>query len=69
MANKKSRFSKAIVTLVVLLNFAFSAAVLYIFFHTGAEPITLIGAWFSFTTVELWSLASIKKKKLGGNTE
>lgn len=24
----------------------------------------MIGAWFSFTTVELWSLSRIKKKKI-----
>ncbi|MDU5274376.1 MAG: hypothetical protein E6163_00485 [Peptoniphilus lacydonensis] len=28
------------------------------------EPSTLIGAWFSFTTVELWQLARIKKEKI-----
>lgn len=58
------KFSKAIVSLVILLNTAFSIAVLFIFYHIGTEPTTLIGAWFGFTTVELWALAGIKKKEI-----
>ena len=62
--NKKGRFSKFIVTLVILLNVVFTAAVLYIFLQVGSEPQVLIGAWFAFTTGELWMLSSIKKKKV-----
>lgn len=72
MSNKKNRFSKFIVTLVVVLNILFTVAVLYIFMMTGSEPITLIGAWFAFTTGELWMLSSIKKSKVkkdGENNE
>jgi len=58
------KFSKLIVTLVILLNVTFAVAVLYIFYRIGAEPTTLIGAWFGFTTVELWALAGIKKKEI-----
>ena len=58
------RFSKAIVSLVILLNAAFTVAVLYIFYRVGMEPTTLIGAWFGFTTVELWALAGIKKREI-----
>ena len=58
------KFSKAIVSLVILLNVAFAVAVLYIFYRVGAEPTTLIGAWFGFTTIELWALAGIKKKEI-----
>ncbi len=58
------KFSKAIVSLVILLNVTFAVAVLYIFYRVGAEPTTLIGAWFGFTTIELWALAGIKKKEL-----
>ena len=58
------KFSKAIVSLVILLNAAFTIAVLYIFYRIGAEPTTLIGAWFGFTTIELWALAGIKKKEI-----
>jgi hypothetical protein len=72
MSNKKNRFSKFIVTLVVVLNILFTAAVLYIFMRTGSEPMTLIGCWFTFTTGELWMLSSIKKSKVkkdGENNE
>ena len=60
----KGFFSKLIIILVILLNIAFTAVVLYIFYKTGNEPMVLIGAWFSFTTGELLMLASIKKKKI-----
>lgn len=60
---RKSIFSKIIVSLVIGLNVAFTAAVLIIFTKTMSEPSGLIIAWFSFTTVELWSLAGIKKTK------
>lgn len=68
---KKNRFSKFIVTLVILLNILFTAAVLYIFMQTGSEPVTLIGCWFAFTTGELWMLSSIKKSdvKAGSQTK
>lgn len=59
------RFSKFIVTLVIALNIIFAGVVLYIFYRTGKEPVALIGAWFSFTTVELWALAGIKKSERG----
>jgi hypothetical protein len=49
---------------VVLLNTIFTAAVLYVFLKIGSEPVTLIGAWFAFTTGELWMLSSIKKTKV-----
>ena len=58
------KFSKAIVSLVIILNAAFTVAALYIFYRIGAEPTTLIGAWFGFTTVELWALAGIKKREI-----
>ena len=58
------KFSKAIVLLVILLNAAFTVAVLFIFYKVGTEPTTLIGAWFGFTTVELWALAGIKKREI-----
>lgn len=61
---KKQRFSKAIVALVILMNIVFTAAVLYVFFKVGSEPTALVGAWFMFTTGELWMLSSIKKAKV-----
>lgn len=72
VSKKKNRFSKVIVTLVIILNILFTAAVLYVFLKTGSEPMTLIGCWFGFTTGELWMLSSIKKskvKKKGGNED
>lgn len=58
------KFSKAIVALVILLNAVFTIAVLFIFYRIGTEPTVLIGAWFGFTTVELWALAGIKKREI-----
>ncbi len=60
---KTSVFSKVIVSVVIGLNVLFTVAVLIIFLKTSCEPTGLIAAWFSFTTVELWSLAGIKKAK------
>jgi hypothetical protein len=58
------KFSKTIVSLVILLNASFTAAVLYIFYRIGVEPTALITTWFGFTTVELWALAGIKKREI-----
>lgn len=55
------KFSKKIVTLVIALNILFTIAILFVFLKTGNEPMTLVGAWFTFTTVELWSLSKIKR--------
>lgn len=63
------KFSKFIVSLVIIINILFTLAVLFIFYRTGSEPMALIGAWFAFTTVELWNLASIKKKEIGGGVD
>jgi hypothetical protein len=60
---KKNIFSKIVVTSVIILNVIFSSAVLWVFLRTATEPTSLVVAWFSFTTVELWSLAGIKKAK------
>ena len=62
---KESRFSKRIVSLIILLNVIFTVAVLYVFLSTnGSEPTTLIVSFFAFTTGELWLLAGIKKRKI-----
>ena len=68
---KKGVFSKGIIILIILANIIFTSAVLWVFLKTSVEPSTLIMSWFSFTTVELWSLASIKKvkEKNGGNDD
>ena len=61
---KKGSFSKLIVGFVIVANIAFTIAVLCVFLRTSSEPTALIGSWFAFTTVELWQLATIKKKKV-----
>lgn len=58
------KFSKIIVSLVILLNVLFTIGALYVFLKVGSEPMTLIGCWFAFTTGELWLLATIKKKEI-----
>jgi hypothetical protein len=58
------KFSKIIVTLVILLNVVFTGAVLYVFLQTGNEPSVLIGSFFGFTTGEMWLLATVKKAKV-----
>lgn len=55
------KFSKKIVTSIILLNILFTLGVFYVVMQGYTEPTGLIVAWFSFTTVELWSLASIKR--------
>lgn len=60
----KGKFSKLIISTVILLNILFTCAVLYVFLKTSAEPAALVVAWFGWTTGELWMLASIKKKKV-----
>lgn len=63
----KVKFSKIIVSLIIALNIAFTIAILIVFLKTGTEPSTLIATFFGFTTVELWSLAGIKKKEVISN--
>lgn len=59
----KSVYSKFIVSLVILLNILFTLSILYLFWLKGQEPRFLIGAWFTFTTGELWMLATIRNTK------
>lgn len=61
-------FSKFIVTAIVILNTFFTLGVLYVFLRVGSEPMTLIAAWFTFTTGELWLLAGLKKTKVKAET-
>ena len=62
--DKRGGFSKLIISLVVVMNIIFTVAVLYVFLKTSSEPVALVGAWFAFTTGELWMLSSIKKEKV-----
>lgn len=61
------KFSKIIVSLVIALNIIFTVTVLFIFYKVGTEPTALTGAWFGFTTIELWALAGIKKREIDRN--
>lgn len=61
---KKGIFSKIIVILVIALNVLFAKRVLDIFEVIGSEPTVLIGAFFAFTTGELWLLSRITRDKL-----
>ena len=63
---KKGQYSKVLVALVILLNVIFAGCVLAVFWHTGSEPAALVGAWFAFTTGELWLVAKIRRDKLKG---
>jgi hypothetical protein len=61
-------FSKKLVSLIIFMNVVFCIAVLVVFWHTSSEPSALVVAWFAFTGTELVSLASIKKKKIEGDS-
>lgn len=58
------KYSKVIVSLIIILNVMFAIGVLVVFWHTSSEPSVLVGAWFGFTTGELWLLSGIKKRKI-----
>lgn len=64
----KSRYSKRIVLLVILLNIAYASAALYILLKNGSESPTLTVSWFGFTTTELLAIAGIRVIK-AKNTE
>ena len=67
----ENKFSKKVVRWIITLNALFVVAVLFLYWHTGSEPATLIASWFAFTTGELWALAGIKKEetKKGGSDD
>lgn len=64
----KGLFSKIIIIAVIIGNILFTLKILDIFEKTGAEPATLIGAWFVFTTGELSILGMIKKNKVNSGS-
>jgi len=67
----ENKFSKKVVRWIITLNALFVVAVLFLYWHTGSEPATLIASWFAFTTGELWALAGIKKEETrqGGDSD
>ena len=60
----KKAYSKIIVSAIIIVNIIFTIGIMILFLKKGSEPVALIGAWFSFTTIELWNLAKIKRHKI-----
>ena len=60
----KKEYSKIIVSAIIVVNIIFTIGIMMLFLKKGSEPVALISAWFSFTTVELWNLAKIKRHKI-----
>lgn len=59
---RKGLFSKVIVCICLLLIVEYTAACLYMQYHTGTQPEPqLTIAFFGFVTAELWNLAKIKR--------
>ena len=56
--------SKVLVPMIVIANIVFTGIILVMFWYRGQEPMALIGAWFAFTTGELWAMAFIQKEKV-----
>lgn len=63
------KYSKIIVMLIVVMNALFATAILYVFLKTSSEPTVLVGAWFGWTTGELWALSKIKRNEAKGKGE
>ena len=57
------KYSKLIVLSIIIMNALFAVAVLWVFLKTSGEPTVLVGAWFAWTTGELWALSKIKLKE------
>lgn len=58
------KFASFVVLLVIGLNIWFTDKIITLIETTSFEPAVLIGAWFAWTTGELWMLKDIKKKKI-----
>ena len=57
------KYSKLIVASIIIMNALFASAILYVFLKTSSEPAVLVGAWFAWTTGELWALSKIKRSE------
>lgn len=60
----KPKFSKGLVTLMILMAISYTIAHLYIFFKVGEEPVTIAKLFFSFVTIELGYMAGLKVVEL-----
>lgn len=66
----KIKTSNKVLIAAIIAIILFTVVCLYIQYHTGTEvSSTLITLWFSFWTVEIVSLASIKVSKVFKNYE
>lgn len=63
------KYSKLIVMLIVIMNAVFAVSILYVFLKTSSEPTVLVGAWFAWTTGELWALSTIKCNEKKGKVK
>ena len=61
------KYSKLIVASIIAMNALFAIAILYVFLKTSSEPGVLVGAWFAWTTGELWALSKIKCNERKGD--
>ncbi|MBR5823714.1 MAG: hypothetical protein IKY67_06195 [Paludibacteraceae bacterium] len=57
-------FSKKIVVAVIALNVVFTAAALFVCWHTMQSIDALVVGFFTFTTGELWALSKIRRDEL-----
>jgi len=57
-------YSKILIIVIIALNVLYAIGTLLVFYKTGSEPTVLTTAFYGFTTVELWQLATIKKHKI-----
>lgn len=55
------KFSKFMVTFIILLVVTYTGLVLGLIYTNHAEPTVLTGCFFGFATGELWALATITK--------
>lgn len=67
--SKLFKFSNLVVVAVIIMNLWYTREVLESFRIVGSEPTVLTGAFFAFTTGELWMLKEIKKVKVTGEAK
>ena len=63
------KFSKIVISFILIFLFLFTFAVLYAFYKVGSEPSTLITAVFGFCALEGGALALIKSLEIKKEVE
>lgn len=56
-------FTKMLVIFIILANFIYAWRIIVLAQQGGLEPNALTVAFYGFTTVQLWNMATIRKKK------